>query len=760
MPQSLVIVESPAKAKTLKKFLGKDFTVKASVGHVKDLPEKRLGVDIEDNFRPEYVVIRGKAKILKELRESALKADKVYLAPDPDREGEAIAWHIAESLQGKAPEDIYRVLFNEITQQAVRQAMAHPQRIDQNKVLAQQTRRILDRLVGYKISPLLWKKVQQGLSAGRVQSVALRLICEREREIQNFVPQEYWSITARLEGQNPPPFAAKLIKIGKKKAEIGDETTARQIVEGVRTLPLSVEKVTRKTQRRQPPPPFITSRLQQEAANKLHFSAQKTMRIAQTLYEGVALGAEGEVGLITYMRTDSTRVAPEAQQEARTYIQERFGRDYLPAKPRTYRNRKGIQDAHEAIRPTSVLRDPETVRPYLTRDQYRLYALIWERFVASQMAAAVFDLTTVDIRGGEYLFRATGSVLRFPGYLRLRQDGDQTPLPAEEESEEASAPEEETGVLPPLEEGETLRLLDIIPKQHFTQPPPRYSEGSLVAELEKRGIGRPSTYATILSTIRDRNYVQVIDRRFHPTELGMLVTELLVENFPSILNVEFTANMEEELDKIEEGEKDWVTTLKEFYQSFSQNLVHASVHMRNLRREVEETEERCEKCGKKMVIRWGRYGKFLACSGYPKCKNTKEIPQNGEEGSNREEEEKVEGVCERCGQPLVIKKGRYGKFIACSGYPRCTYSRSLTLGIPCPEEGCQGELVQRRSKRGRIFYGCSRYPDCTFVLWGKPIAQSCPVCHYPLLVEKGGKEPKITCARSSCAYEEVVGAGR
>lgn len=780
MPQSLVIVESPAKAKTLKKFLGKNFTVKASVGHVKDLPAKRLGVNIADQFKPEYVVIRGKGKVLEDLKQSALKADKVYLAPDPDREGEAIAWHIAESLTGKPAEDIYRVLFNEITQQAVRQAMANPQRIDENKVLAQQARRILDRLVGYKISPLLWKKVQQGLSAGRVQSVALRLICEREKEIQAFVPQEYWSITATVQKGTFPPFEAKLLKIGKKKAEIGNEETARAVVEAVwnearahhqqgkvREALIPIEKITRKEQKRQPPPPFITSKLQQEAANKLYFSAKKTMSIAQSLYEGIAIGEEGEVGLITYMRTDSTRLSPESQQEARQYIAEQFGHEYLPDKPRTYRQRKGAQDAHEAIRPTSVRREPALVKPYLTRDQYRLYKLIWERFLASQMAPAILDLTTVDLRAGDYLFRANGSVLKFPGYLRVTQgeeesskdissretEGSLTDQDGNTETEEQGA---EAGVLPPLEEGEKLLLLDLVPQQHFTQPPPRYSEGSLVAELEKRGIGRPSTYATILSTIQDRNYVQTIDRRFHPTELGMLVTDLLVENFPSIVDAEFTANMEEELDQIEEGRKNWVAALNDFYQPFVQNLERAETHMRNLKQEVEETDVVCEKCGRNMVIRWGRYGKFLACPGYPQCKNTRELSQNGEGEAVKVEEETLEERCEKCGKPLVVKKGRYGKFIACSGYPKCTYARSMTLGIPCPEPQCSGELVQRRSKRGRLFYGCSRYPECNFVVWRKPVARQCPVCHSPILVEKKGKEPGLRCINKSCKYEEGV----
>jgi DNA topoisomerase I len=831
MGKSLVIVESPAKAKTINKYLGTNFTVKASVGHIKDLPPKKLGVDIEQDFTPEYVTIKGKNDIIKELKSAAKQADTVYLAPDPDREGEAICWHIAEELKKSkelAQKPMYRVMFNEITKKAVSDAIQHPQQIDQHRVDAQQARRVLDRLVGYKLSPLLWKKVQKGLSAGRVQSVALRLICEREREILAFVAEEYWSITANLMGQNPPPFDAKLLKINGKKATIANEATATAIVNDLQTAKYIVDNITTKETRRNPVAPFTTSTLQQEAARKLRFTAKRTMSLAQKLYEGVELGAEGPVGLITYMRTDSTRISDEALNEVRGYIGQKYGKPYLPAKPQTYKTQKAAQEAHEAIRPTSVLHEPDTVKAYLDRDEWRLYELIWKRLVASQMEAAVLDVTTVDIAAEQYLFRATGSVMKFLGFMKLYIEGtDEQDEAAKDtgngngngngESKDVS-PQEQDVLLPALKKGEILKLLKLLPKQHFTQPPPRYTEATLVKELEKRGIGRPSTYATILSTIEERQYVARKDRKFFPSELGMTVTELLVQNFPKVLDVGFTANFEEQLDQIEEGKLNWVQSLRSFYEPFSQELTRAATEMRNVKKEQEEaTDEVCEKCGSPMIIKPGRYGKFLACSGFPKCKNTrpleslakpgKKADDAGTEGIAEQSAAESYGECEKCGKPmalkrgrfgtflactgypeckntkriaqgkdgatvvkapvvetdetcekcgakLVIREGRYGKFLGCSKYPKCKFMKPMSTGVKCPQEGCTGELVQRKAK-GRIFYGCSRYPDCSYTIKFKPVARPCPKCHAPFVVEKWDKETETTsiaCSNEHCDY--------
>lgn len=767
MPKSLVIVESPSKAKTLKKYLGRNFNVVASVGHVKDLPKSQFGVDIEKNFRPRYVIIRGKKKVLDEIKKAAQVADKVYLAPDPDREGEAIAWHIAEELNGKK-DKIYRVLFNEITERAVKRALTQPGKIDLKKVNAQQARRILDRIVGYKISPLLWEKVRRGLSAGRVQSVAVRLVCEREKEIQAFVPEEYWSITAKLSGINPPPFEAKLHSVGGETVKISTEAEANQRVQALQGLSYLVRKIERKEKKRNPPAPFTTSKLQQDAVRKLKFTAKKTMMLAQQLYEGVEIGEEGPVGLITYMRTDSTRIAPEAQEEARRYIQSQYGPDYLPDQPNVYKNKKGAQDAHEAIRPTSVLRDPEGLKRFLQRDQYHLYKLIWNRFMASQMTPALLEVTRVDIAAGEYLFRATGTVTKFPGFMSVYVEGQDNGVAKTDSTQrngdavKGSEEESESTVasLPPLQEGERLELIGLEPKQHFTQPPPRYNEALLIKELEEKGIGRPSTYHTIISTIQDRKYVEKIEGRFRPTDLGEIVNELLITHFPDVLNVEFTARMEEELDEIEEGDKQWVETVREFYEPFNKRLEKAQHEMRDLKREEVPTDIVCDRCGKPMVIRWGKNGRFLACTGYPDCKNTKEfVEDDSGEISVVQRESTLSEVCERCGSPMVIKTGRFGRFAACSKYPECKFTKALSTGVKCPRPGCGGDLTEKRTKKGKVFFACSRYPECDHALWDRPLPKPCPQCQHPFLVEKYDRKirtTRIQCPEKDCGYSESV----
>jgi DNA topoisomerase-1 len=732
----LVIVESPAKAKTIEKILGKGYTVKASVGHVRDLPPKRLGVDLRDGFTPEYIVIRGKAKVLDELRASAKRAGKIYLAPDPDREGEAIAWHIAQELDGKKRDAIYRVLFNEITPRAITAAMRNPGRIDEDKVNAQQARRILDRLVGYQISPLLWRKVRRGLSAGRVQSVALRLICEREKEIDAFVPQEYWTVTVVLEGEQPPSFEAQLVKIGDTKAQIQTAEVAHAIAAQLRQAQFIVGEV--------------KTRLQQEGANRLRFSARKTMTLAQSLYEGLSIGPDGVVGLITYMRTDSTRVSEDAQRETLEFINATYGQQYSPEKPNVYRSKKSAQDAHEAIRPTSTVRLPDQIHAYLDRDHHNLYQLIWARFVASQMRPAIFDVTTADIAASEFGLRASGSVLKFDGFLKVYTED--RPATGGGDAEEA----DQNRALPPLQSGQVLRVIDVKPEQHFTQPPPRYTEASLVAELEKRGIGRPSTYATILSIIQDRDYVETKERKFYPTELGRLVSDLLVEHFPDVMDIEFTAAMEDLLDQVEEGKRPWVGVLREFYEPFEKHLQAASQRMPSVKNMVEPTTEVCEKCGKPMVIRLGRYGKFLACSGYPECKATRPLKAENTEANSIGAV--TSEVCEQCGSPMVVRKGRYGEFLACSAYPTCKVAKPMRLGVACPTAGCTGELVQRRTKRGRMFYGCNRYPDCQYTLWSKPVPMPCPECQSPFLVEQGSarKGKVLRCMREGCGYESPL----
>ncbi len=766
MSKSLVIVESPSKAKTLKKYLGRNFNVVASVGHVKDLPKSKFGVDIEKNFKPQYLIIRGKKKILDEIKKAAQAADKIYLAPDPDREGEAIAWHIAEELNGKRNK-IYRVLFNEITEQAVKKALTLPGKIDQKKVNAQQARRILDRIVGYKISPLLWEKVRRGLSAGRVQSVAVRLVCEREKEVEAFVSEEYWSITAKLSGANPPPFVARLHSIAGEPIKLTNQAQAQEKVQILEGLTYTVQQIERKDKKRNPPAPFTTSKLQQDAVRKLRFSPKRTMMLAQQLYEGVEIGTEGPVGLITYMRTDSTRLSVEAQQEAREYIQSQYGQDYLPGKPNVYKNKKGAQDAHEAIRPTSAQRDPEAIKQFLHKDQYLLYKLIWTRFLASQMNPALLEVTRVDITSGEYLFRATGTVTKFPGftavYVEAQDNGTAKPpgvsLKGQESDEEPVAgSEEEAGTLPLLQEGERLELMALEPKQHFTQPPPRYNEALLIKELEEQGIGRPSTYHTIISTIQDRKYVEKVEGRFKPTELGEVVNELLVTHFPDVLNVEFTARMEQELDEIEEGDKKWVDTVRDFYEPFNKRLEKAQHEMRDIKREETPTEIVCDRCGLPMVIRWGKNGRFLACTGYPDCRNTKEfVADESGDISVVQKQSTVSDLCERCGSPMVIKSGRFGRFVACSKYPECKYTKALSTGVKCPQPGCGGDLAEKRTKKGKVFFACSRYPQCNYALWNRPLPRPCPECKAPFLVEKYDRkiqQTRVQCPEKSCQYIE------
>jgi DNA topoisomerase-1 len=750
MAKSLIIVESPAKAKTIKKYLGSDFAVKASVGHVKDLPARRLGIDIEHNFSPEYVTIKGKNKVLQELRAEARKVERVYLAPDPDREGEAIAWHIASELHHTPQDHIYRVLLHEITPKGVAEALQHPGRIDTDKVSAQQARRLLDRLVGYKISPLLWKKVQRGLSAGRVQSVALRIICEREEAIAAFQAEEYWTIDADMTAADPPPFHARLHSVDGAKAQVANEAEAQRIVADLQGAQYAVAKVKKTTRRRNPAPPFITSTLQQEAARKLRFSAQRTMRVAQQLYEGLPLGDEGEVGLITYMRTDSTRLATEAFQEAQHFIQEHYGKDYVIAKPRTFKKRKAAQEAHEAIRPTSVFRTPEQLRPYLSPEQLALYTLIWQRLLASQMQAAVLDHTTVDIQAKHYLFRATGSVVRFAGFTTVYEESEPETPPQDAEAGSVNP------TLPPLAVGQDVHVQAVVPNQHFTQPPPRFSEASLVQELEKLGIGRPSTYATILGTLRDRQYVQDQERRFVPTELGKTVNALLVQSFPDILDVEFTAQLEDKLDKIEEGTYDWVETLQNFYDPFVADLQQAASTMRDVKKEVEPTDEVCDKCQQPMVIRWGRFGRFMACSGFPACKNTRELVS--ENGVSPTTTPTVNDTCDTCGRPMVLKRGRYGEFLACSGFPDCKTTKPAAVVMACPEPSCTGHIVARKSRRGRTFYGCTNYPRCTFSVWQRPVSKVCPLCQAPYLLEKRGKNAQsvtLRCATQGCSHTET-----
>ncbi|MBI2532414.1 MAG: type I DNA topoisomerase [Deltaproteobacteria bacterium] len=766
--KNLVIVESPAKAKTLGKYLGKDFQVKASVGHIVDLPKSKLGVDVKNDFAPDFHVIQGKKKVVDELKKAAKGKENICLASDPDREGEAIAWHIADQV-GKSRKRVHRVLINEITKKAVQEAIANPQELDRNKFDAQVARRILDRLVGYQISPLLWKKVRRGLSAGRVQSVAVRLVCERERDIRAFEAQEYWSLTALLEGQVPPAFRARLTqwqgqKIDPKKFRLENDTRVQEIIRSLDGASWVIGEVEKKERRRYPAPPFVTSKLQQEAARKLGFQPRRTMQIAQHLYEGVELGAEGSVGLITYMRTDSTRVSNDALSAVRGFVESQYGKNYLPDRPNTYRSKRGAQDAHEAIRPTSLEYSPQRVRRYLRRDAFQLYSLIWDRFVASQMLPALFDQTSFEIPVREAVFRATGQQLKFDGFMKVYIEGrDERAAQANgEDIDEDDEDSKNEGLLPDLQKGDALELLSMDPRQHFTQPPPRYTHASLIKELDEKGIGRPSTYATIISNILDREYVQQDERQsLAATDLGFLVTDLLVESFPDILNVEFTAGMEDELDKIEEGKEKWTKAMKRFYTPFSRDLKKAEKEMRDVKRQEVPTDIACEKCGALMVIKWGRNGEFLACPQYPECKSTKNFKRDENGTIEVVAEAEVNETCEQCGRPMLLRWGKFGRFLGCSGYPECKniqpLEKPVDLGVKCPE--CkEGNLKERKSRWGKVFYGCDRYPECKFACWDKPLPTPCPDCASPILVEKITKRAGKThrCYKKECGYSISV----
>jgi DNA topoisomerase-1 len=740
--RALVVVESPTKVKTIAKYLDGKYVVKASMGHVRDLPKSQLGVDPKKNFKPKYVVTPTKKKVLEELVKAAEKTDTLYVATDPDREGEAIGWHLAQELPIQK-KNVYRITFNEITERAVKAAFTKPGRIDLKKVDAQQARRVLDRLVGYSLSPLLWDKVQRGLSAGRVQSVAVRLIVDREREIQAFVPVEYWSLHARLKAPAPPEFTATLREVDGEKASLTTGEATQALVESLQGASFVVRSVTRGERKRNPAPPFITSTLQQDAGRKLGFSAKKTMTVAQQLYEGIDVGGDGPVGLITYMRTDSVRVAAEAQQEARQWATERIGGEYVPEAPPVYRSRGSAQEAHEAIRPSDVTRDPKSVARFLTKDQLALYRLIWERFMASQLMPAVYDTVAADIAAGHTVFRAQGQTLKFRGFTAVYVESREDDEAADEDAESA---------IPPLEEGEVLTLLGLDPRQHFTQPPPRYTEASLIKALEEKGIGRPSTYASILATIiNDRGYVHRERRTLFPTELGIAVTDKLMPFFGDIMDVAFTAQMEDHLDKVEEGELGWVETVKEFYEPFKRDLARAKKEMGS-EKAGEKIGEACPECGGDLIKRRGRFGQFIACSNYPDCRYKRNLP-----GSERGEDEPTDETCPTCGRPMVVKHGRFGKFIACSGYPECRTTKPVTLGIACPK--CEvGQIAERRSRKGKIFYGCSAYPTCDFVLWQRPVTEPCPKCAAPFLTERmmrGGRRVQ-RCWREGCDFSREV----
>ena len=719
MGNSLVVVESPTKAKTIGRILGKGFVVVSSMGHIKDLPKARLGVDVQNGFRPEYITIRGKGPVLKKLKDAAKTADKVFIATDPDREGEAIAFHIAKELKNK--HEVHRVLFYEITASAVKAAMASPRTIDAKKVNAQQARRILDRLVGYEVSPILWKTIRRGLSAGRVQTVALRLVCERESEIEGFVPREWWDITAQLMKDQGEPFSARLARISKGKSQIESEEMAEEIIRNLKGLDFVVSSFQEGERKQKPHPPYTTSTLQQDASRGIGFSTRKTMVIAQQLFEGIELGKEGSVGLITYMRTDSTRSAPRAIEEARNLIGKEFGDRFLPPKLFIYRARKRAQEAHEAIRPTSSWRTPNSIKKHLDKNQFRLYELVWKRFVASQMAEAVYKTASSDIGAGQYIFRATASKMIFLGFTKVYEVKN---------GKESGGLNQE---LPDLSQGDKLELASLDKKQHFTQPSPRFTEASLVRELEHKGIGRPSTYAPTISTILDRGYVEIGSRKLIPTDLGITVNKILVPSFPEVFAVGFTANMEELLDKVEAGESEWEDVLGQFYGPFSEQLRKVESDSKKLRETIEEeTGETCPECGKPLVIRWGRYGKFLACKGYPDCKFTKPV----------EEESVIEDPCPECGGRLIYKTGRYGRFVACSNYPQCQFTRAISVGVKCPKQGCSGEVVERTSRKKKVFYSCSRYPECDFATWYKPVPVECPKCGASMMVEKNRKDGK------------------
>jgi DNA topoisomerase-1 len=731
----LLIVESPTKTKTLKKFLGRKFKIMATKGHIMDLPKSKLGVDVDDGFTPHYQVIRGKKQVIDEIAKEAKKSGKVYLAPDPDREGEAIAHHLYTRLN-KLNKKIYRVTYNELTKTAVKKAIDQAGKLNEDKVMAQQARRILDRLVGYKISPILWKTVLRGLSAGRVQSVALKIICEREEAIEKFIPEEFWKIRAELLTTKKEKFYAMLAKIDGEDFKISSEKESTKACSEIEKSDFKVASVKNEKKKRNPLPPYITSTLQQDASNRLRFAPQKTMYIAQQLYEGVDLGEAGSAGLITYMRTDSVRISNEALGMARDYINNKYGKKYLPESPRAFKSKKSSQDAHEAIRPTSLDFHPDEIKKYLTRDQYRLYSLIYARFVASQMVAAIYDNISVDIEAGKYLFRATSSQLAFDGFLKVYKivNGN------------GNGNGDEPQVLPKLAENDKLKLEDLIPSQHFTKPPPRFSEASLVKELEQNGIGRPSTYAQIIYTLKNRKYVETDKRTLLPAELGKTVNGILMENFPHMFNIKFTAHMEDALDKIEEGRDNWVDVLREFYKPLKDSIKKIEPKLKEIKQSnQEETDEVCEKCGSPMVIKWGRNGRFLACSAYPECKNTK--PLNGENGI-----EELDRDCPKCGNKLVIRTGRFGRFIACSTYPDCDYTEAFSTGVKCPRKDCPGELVEKRSRRGKMFYGCSEYPKCDYAVWNKPVNKKCPSCGHYFMLEKNTKKDGLHFKCPECNF--------
>ena len=735
--------------------MGKEFNVAASAGHIRDLPVKTLGIDLDNNFKAQYVNIKDKSKVIANLKKLAKDADEVYLAPDPDREGEAIAFHIMDILK-KKDRVFHRVLIHELTQKGIQEALQQTLLPDAHKYDAQQARRKLDRLVGYQISPLLWQKVQRGLSAGRVQSVAVKIICDRERVIRKFIPEEFWTITADLVSPTPPQFNANLIKINNKKAKINNEKQATGILKDLEAAQFIIHEIKTKTIKRNPLPPFITSKLQQDAINQLRFSARKTMIVAQQLYEGIEIGTEGPEGLITYMRTDSIRIAPDAAQEAQSYILQSLGDEYALSKPRTFKNKNKVQDAHEAIRPTSVFHTPENLKKFLSPDQFKLYDLIWKRFVASQMAQAIIDQKTVLIQATEtYLFSVSGSTVRFPGFMTLYSQDEETTG-------------KDIQSLPDAKEGTLLKTLGIIPKQHFTKPPPRFSEASLVKELEKNGIGRPSTYASILSVIRDKGYVDLVNRYFIPSELGFIVNDLLVACFPTVLNISFTAQMETNLDDVETGNLEEVQLLTDFYTSFKTYLDAASEDMTSVKGVGIETNLTCPSCGKQLNIKIGRNGHFLACTGYPDCSFTSNYLRD-ERGNISIVEKIIDNTkvkdCIKCGKPMVQKEGRFGVFLACTGYPECKHTESVNgefsgkdIGVKCPETNCTGTIIERKTKRGKIFFGCSNYPDCTFASWDKPVDRVCPDCNSPYLVEKETKKEGkfLKCPNRECTFKELL----
>jgi len=731
MPKSLVIVESNAKSKTINRFLGKDYQVRASVGHIKNLPKNRLGVDIENGFEPEYITIRGRGKILQEIKKLAATSDCVYVATDPDREGEAIAQHLSNEIK-KTNQNIQRVLFHEITEKAIQNSIQHPMPINTEKVEAQIARRVMDRIVGYRVSPFLWKTVFRGLSAGRVQSVALRLVCEREKEISEFIPEEYWSIEAHFSTQDQTEFHSKLIKFEGEDIRIPDEEHVRKHVQNLESLEYRVSDIKRKEMQRNPYPPYTTSTLQQDAARRMGMSTKQIMAVAQQLYEGIDL-PEGRVGLITYMRTDSTRLAESAVEEARQYIAEGYGLDYVPSKPRHYKNKKSAQDAHEAIRPTSMKRPPQKMAGHLTPQQLKLYKLIWNRFVACQMVSAKLLQTSLDIQGGDYLFRTTLTEVKFRGYMVAyevdTENGEAQIIPKE------------------LKKDDDVKLLELDPQQHFTKPPARYTESSLVKELDSRGIGRPSTYALIISTLLDRKYIAREGRSLYASELGLAVNQILIGQFPNIFNVDFTARMEEELDQIETGEKKRLQVLEDFYHPFSHAIERAMEKKEEIKESLqEEIQETCPKCGKELVIKWGRNGRFIACTGYPDCRYTQPLEENAVETDEK---------CDLCGSPMVVKTGRFGRFLACSEYPECKFTKPLSTGISCPEKDCPGHIVERRSRRGKLFYGCSNYPSCNFATWYRPVAEICKACGYGFMEERSTKAKGQFLRCPSCKNEEV-----